>query len=296
MIVEIPNRFTRDTMYHLLEQVIDTDLQPRDEFIGLDFNSLATFIEPAGVTILSNLIEWLRKKSVNVAIWYPPDDPGFSGHPLTYLDDSMFFKRYLGKNITKNPAKRDTTVPLELITMDSSFQWMDNFTLWLSRQLGINIESLANIKMCFGEIFNNIRDHAFENQGCIFAQHYPRKNTINIAISDFGVGIPANIKKLHPSLNDAEAILKAFEEGFTTQTTPRNLGVGLHTLYTNIVEDNKGSLHIHSNYGILNATYGYNGPNTECFLRNSFYPGTLIEINLRTDNIFEEETEEEFEW
>jgi anti-sigma regulatory factor (Ser/Thr protein kinase) len=296
MIVELPSKFSRETMYHLLDKVIDNDLRPKDDFIGLSFETL-NFIEPPGVTILSNLIEWLIKNDVKVGLFYPESErPYFSSHPLKYLDDSKFFLRYMRKYITNNPQTRRTTMPLELINMESSFQWLDSFTRWLSRELNVKTSSLTNIKMSFGEIFNNIRDHAFENVGCTFAQHYPNKNLISIVISDFGVGIPTNIRKIHPSLNDAEAIRKAIEEGITSRTSPRNLGVGLHTLYKNVVEDNHGSIHIHSNYGILDSYYGYNGPKIEYYTKNSFYPGTLIEVNLRTNNIFEQDDEEEFDW
>ncbi|MDX8291436.1 ATP-binding protein [Metabacillus indicus] len=297
LLVSIPSKFTRQSMYTLLEQVIDGDLRPKSTDIRFLFNEL-TFIEPVGVTILSNLIEWLNKRDVMVYMKRPSVTED-KWDPIKYLDDSMFFKKYFGETLTSNAAVRSTTIRLQQISYSDSYQWLDsNFISWLSSRLSLTKQSLVDIKMCFGEIFNNIQDHAQQNIGCIFAQHFPAKNIVSIAISDFGVGIPNNIKKVYnPFLNDAQALEKAVEEGFTTKSTPRNRGVGLYTLIKNVVEDNGGSLHIHSNYGILNCTMGYTVPNYKSYIADSYYPGTLLEINIRTDQIPNiEEDEEEFEW
>src|SRR5690606_13738642 len=157
--------------------------------------------------------------------------------------------------------------------------------------------TLTTIRTCFGEIFNNIQDHAQESTGCIFAQHYPNKNQIKIAISDFGIGIPDNIRRINPSLQDHYAIEKASEEGFTSRTSPRNLGAGLHTIIENVVNNNNGAVHIHSNYGILSCIKGEDGVEKYPTLEQGFYPGTFIEVILRTDFIENiTDFEEEFEW
>lgn len=297
MKVALPKSFNRHTMYDLLNSVITSNLQPKDNEIDFDFREL-TFIEPSGVTILSNLFEWLYKEKVRINIFCPNEFGSGKNKAIKFLDDSMFFKKYCNLTLSEKPIVRATTMPLELISWERSFQWLDgNFTYWLSSRLCVTPQSLTNIKMCFGEIFNNINDHAQQNIGCVFAQHYPKNNEIKIAISDFGVGIPDNIRKISPSLQDHQALLKAIEEGFTSRTSPRNLGAGLHTLVTNVVNNIKGSVHIHSNYGILNCTYGQNGVLTEALLKNSFYPGTFIEVVLKTNNIENiEDYEEEFEW
>ena len=134
--------------------------------------------------------------------------------------------------------------------------------------------------------------------GCAFIQHSPYLNTVTIAISDFGVGIPYNISNMEPSLNDAQCIVKAVEEGYSTWTQPHNRGAGLVTLIDNVVGDNKGTVFIHSNNGVLECNWDDKKQIVmSSRLKNDFYPGTLIEINLRTDNIENvEEDEEDFEW
>lgn len=294
--VDIPSKFQRETMYSLLSSVIDNDLNPVDHNIELNFTKLR-FIEPSGITILSNLFEWLKRQGVNITLIHPKG-PFPKKNPIQFLDDSGFFERYLKYSLTSNPSRRSTTMPLKLVAYNNSYQWLDNdFTFWLSNQLGVSSESLTNIKISFGEIFNNIRDHAQENTGCIFAQHYPANDEVKIAISDFGIGIPKNVRKIEPSLLDDQALEKATTEGFTTRTTPRNLGAGLHTLIQNVVNDNGGAIHIHSNYGIISCTKGNDDIIKETSLKSAFYPGTFIEVILKTNNIHNiMDIEEEFEW
>jgi anti-sigma regulatory factor (Ser/Thr protein kinase) len=297
LIVRIPNRFLRETMYSLLDNVIDRDLNPKSAHIKFDFNYLS-FIEPTGITILSNLFEWLMKRGTRVTLSYPaqtlPND-----HPIKFLDDSGFFKRYLGQKINPLACVRATTMPLEKVTYDRSFQWLDSvFVTWLTNTLDVTTESIIDFKICLEELFNNIKDHAKEDTGCIFSQFYPRNNEVKISISDFGVGIPHNVKLQNPTFNDADALFNAIQEGFSTQSTPRNRGVGLHTLVKNVVEHNKGCVYIHSNNGILSCMNVNNVPTFTTTISNSFYPGTLIEVVLKVDNIeyIPMEEEETYTW
>lgn len=296
MLIDIPEQFTRETMYELLSKTIDSDFRPISNEIEFDFNSLK-FIEPTGVTILSNLVEWLRARNVNVQIIYP-EYFGIKKHcPIKYLDDSMFFAEYLGgETLNEYSNIRPTTLPLQKVAYKGSFQWLEQvFVTWLAGRLHVSRESVDGFRVCIDEIFNNINDHAAEDIGCVFVQQYPSSDVIKISISDFGVGIPHNVKNKHPSLNDAEALHKAAQKGFSTESTPQNRGIGLDNLITSVVKYNQGTVHIHSNNGILNCTNVNNNVELKPELAKGFYPGTLIEITLRTDNI-EDITKEEFSW
>lgn len=295
--VDIPSRFNRTTMYDFIDSVITDDMKPKDNEVTFSFNNL-TFIEPSGVTILSNLIEWLNQRDVNVILSYPKNSNREPTKGIKYLDDSNFFKHYLGKEITENANVRNTTIPIKLITYDQSYMWLEqNFIIWLSSRLNIKPDNFIDIIMSFGEIFNNIRDHANEKTGCIFAQHYPNKNQINISISDFGIGIPDTIRREYPWLDDEESLLKAIEEGVTSKSTPKNRGAGLKTLLENVVVNYGGTVQIRSYSGILSVN---KGEDNEFVLHSKIieqkYPGTFIEIILNTSNFVELNDEEEFEW
>lgn len=301
MEVALPQEgLNRKTMYDFLHTIIDGHGEPRASDIELHFTNIG-FVEPVGVTVLSNLTEWLIHKGVKLKYVYPtPTTTGFTqSEPLKYLDDSLYFARYLGgKPLRKYSRVRDTTVPLQVISVAESFQWFERVKNWLAPKIHVTTQSLGDLSMCLQEVFNNIRDHSTKQIGSTFIQHYPRTSTVSIAISDFGVGIPHNIRLREPSLNDAECLLKAIEAKFSTKSTPQNRGVGLDTLIYNTVVNNGGSVYIHSNYGILDCTEGFDGVEKRTRLTDIFYPGTLIQINLRTDTIenIPSDDEEEFEW
>ncbi|MED3986294.1 ATP-binding protein [Peribacillus simplex] len=297
--IYLPNRLTRLEINELMSKVINRDKEPISEEIVFNFTNLS-FIEPAGVTSLGNLFEWLRKKNVKTTIIWPKEIGKTKWCPIKYLDDSKFFLKYLGRKLNDESSVRETTIPLQNVTYSRSYQWLEaTFITWLAGQLGVKIATLGNIKTCLGEVFNNIRDHSSENIGLIYAQHFPARNKIVISIADFGVGIPTNIRKKSPALQDAEALVLAIEDGYSTYTSPRNLGAGLHTLIKNVVEDSNGTVHIHSGYGILNTEFVHNDIQVSSSTSNGFYPGTFLEICIDTSKIMEEdkyEIEEEFEW
>jgi hypothetical protein len=127
-------------------------------------------------------------------------------------------------------------------------------------------------------------------------QHYPRESRITIAISDFGVGIPYNVQRVRPDASDAECLECAIEQGFSTRSTPRNRGAGLDMLIHNVVNQNQGIVEIHSHKGSLFAEP--DGITTKTPDDPSHgYPGTLINISLRTDTIpSADNLAEDFSW
>ncbi|KXJ37250.1 hypothetical protein AX282_20710 [Bacillus spizizenii] len=302
--VRIPRVVKRNSMHLLIDKVIDSDMQPLNNQMNFNFCELE-YIEPPGVTVLSNLLQWLHSRNVEIIFTYPSDikdrrtKDRIKRDPLIYLDDSMFFKKYLGNCLTDRAAVRPTTIEIQDVAYNDSYQWLQfQFIPWLASRLDLNPVSLNDVSMCFGEIFNNIKDHAQQNIGCIFAQHYPNKHEVNITISDFGVGIPNTIRNVMPSLTDKEALERAVQEGFSSQSTPKNRGAGLHTLIQNIVINYGGEVHIRSFRGILTCTRNnFNELCLNSFYGENNYPGTFIEIILNTEHIENiEDDEEEFNW
>lgn len=105
-------------MYLLLKAVLDDNLEPKASNIIFDFTSL-NFIEPVGVTVLSNIFEWLRStKRVSFKFNYA------NTRPIQYLDDSGFFEIFLGQKLFQGSRVRVTTVPLELVSYDRSHDWL----------------------------------------------------------------------------------------------------------------------------------------------------------------------------
>lgn len=291
--VQLPSRLNKESIYRLVESVLDEEHNARCKTIYLDFGPLQ-FIDPAGVTVLSNLIEFLKRVGAKTY---------FKGHkalsvPVRFLDDSGFFKQYLGYPLVANASVRPTTLPLKLVEYKASYGYVGfNLVPWLATALRTDELSLSTIKVCFQEIFNNINDHSQVQIGCVFAQHYPKDDVIQMTVSDFGVGIPAKVQVVEPQHNDQQAIRRAAEQGFTTKSTVRNRGAGLDVLIKNVVAKNGGAIIIQSRRGILACTRGPDGlvkriPRSAA----GFYPGTLIQMSLHTRSFISDELDEEFSW
>ena len=106
---------------------------------------------------------------------------------------------------------------------------------WLRRRTNSPSCSFGNLKVCLAEIFNNIQDHSGQDIGCLFGQHHPNEQRMLIAISDFGVGIPTTVRNVRPRLDDAEALVHAIRDGFTSKLMPRHRGAGLALLLDNVL-------------------------------------------------------------
>ncbi len=291
--VTLPRSLNAGTIFTLIDSVIDPDENPRYSKIVFNWRNV-DFVEPIGVTVLSNLIEYLKKVGVRVSF----GDHTMGSQGLHYLDDAGFFRHYIQKSIYSGAAVRSTTLPLQLVDYDKSYNYVDRTLVpWLSNRFEMKEQNLGTIKVCFQEIFNNIRDHSQQSIGCSFAQHYPNNKEVKIAISDFGVGIPSNVKKVRSGLTDQQSIALACQEGFTTQSTKRNRGAGLDVLIKNVVGRNKGAIIIYSRRGVFSCAARGDMIDRTPRAARGFYPGTLLNIILRVNNnLGDDDAEEAFSW
>jgi len=261
--------------------------------IEIDFSTLG-FIRPSGVVFLSNLIKWLAAGGATVSL--TGLNPCRDSH--RFLDDSLFFEQHMGQKLAWHSSPRATTVPLREVTQAESHMWLrTSLVPWLAGRVSVPVPSLHQFQTCLSEIFNNIADHTVYDIGGIFVQHFPRENRVIISIADFGDGIPQSVRAVCPELTDVEAIQKAVEDGFTTKSTPRNRGAGLDYLLRVVVLQNGGCVTIYSQHGIVMFSRDNGAVKASPRTVDGFSPGTLFDIELRTDTIeVLDDEEEEFEW
>ncbi|MFM9940695.1 MAG: hypothetical protein ACKVP7_14520 [Hyphomicrobiaceae bacterium] len=259
----------------------------------VDFSRL-TFIRPLGVTFLSNFFDWLLGHKIQVKL------VGLEKYtaPLSYLDDSLFFERYLGRKLHPHSSPRVTTMPLISVAHQNSHEWLRNTMMpWLAARLGASRASLYPFQNCISEIFNNTKDHSTKDIASIFAQHFPNENIVRIAIADFGVGIPATARRIDKNLSDNAAIERAVRRGFTAKTTAGNQGIGLDDLMNSVVTINKGRVDILSLNGHVSFYSMGTGVAAQPLVSRGYCPGTTIDISLRTDTIEHvDEEPEELRW
>jgi anti-sigma regulatory factor (Ser/Thr protein kinase) len=282
--ISLPWSFKADTMYQFLSQVIDEQRDAKCSKVVFDFRQL-NFVEPVGVVVLSNIIEYFNRLKCKVI---------FKNHstltPGTkFLDDSLFFERYLGKRLFTGSSVRSTTIPLNLIHSEGAQNYLLNTVMpWVGSEVGMTPDSLAGVRVSLEEILHNVHDHSGVQIGCTFAQHFPNKSRIQIAISDFGAGIPNVVRQKIPDITDPASLRAACQEGFTTKSNVQNRGAGLPTLIKYVTQNNRGNVLIASGHGTLSSAPIPSGnPPYKITTRNTdgFYPGTLVRVILRTDTL-----------
>jgi anti-sigma regulatory factor (Ser/Thr protein kinase) len=280
-----------------LSKFIDNNGIPTDDEFVIDLCDL-TFAAPVGLVALTNTLNFLLKAKCTLSLLHPKTPT----EAIEYLDDCGFFDHFFNEKLypLREAKQRKTNIPLKVLKYEEYNSWLAGTVFpWMSRCLGFDIQSgWPTFSTVLGEIFNNINDHAGEGGdiASTIMQHFPRKSQVDIAISDFGEGIPSRVRGVLPGIgDDSAAILKAVEENFSTRSSPRNRGAGLDTIIRNTVDFNQGSVHIISGYGqVCFAPKRRDGYATAHPIR---YPGTLIRLILRTDTINQAEVyEEDLSW
>ncbi|MDP1663537.1 MAG: hypothetical protein Q8L79_00285 [Methylobacter sp.] len=308
---ELPASFNENTMLRFIDDTINEQRKTKCKKIYFNFSTLVS-IEPVGVVVLSNLIDHFDKINVDVIF------EGFEiqSEANLFLDQNGFFKHHLKEKYQpkrKYPQKRIKSNQKhycyknpQLVSSDDAMGYL-YFDLipWVEREVNLPEDSLSTLRSAIEEIFHNIRDHSGEKVGYVFAQYAKNRNEIQIVISDFGVGIPKLVKTKVPSISfDSDALCKACEEGFTTQSNVRNRGAGLPNLMKYITLRNSGTVLIISGKARVFANKNKGKIFSPEIIATQTqhdiaYPGTLVKVGLRTDTLkqFTEDTKEEvFEW
>ncbi|MGH8756983.1 MAG: histidine kinase [Burkholderiales bacterium] len=295
IVVKLPRDFNGDTMYPFIATVINEQCDAACKEITFDFTDLY-FIEPVAVVVLSNLIEYLLKLGVSTRF----TGLAFPSPGVIYLDDSGFFRHYLNAPLRPHAILRDTTLPLQLVANPRAIGYLyESMIPWIAQRLQTTAIALGTVRVCLEEIFHNISDHSGVNVGCVYAQHFPVKKELQIAVSDFGLGIPFNVWKVKPGVTASEALSLAIQEGFTTKSNVRNRGAGLAVLMKYVTLRNRGAVLITSGRANISAVARGEVMKITSREKSVSYPGTLIRVILNTDSLqalYQDIEQEEFSW
>jgi anti-sigma regulatory factor (Ser/Thr protein kinase)/anti-anti-sigma regulatory factor len=248
----------------------------------IDFSRLNK-ISPTGVTFLCNLAKWFedRGRAVRLANHNDRDRPA-----IEYMDDCGFFLDVEGLPIRPRAKPRPSTLPIERIKAETGHSWLESKLMpWLAPTLGMGRESLYPLGVCIGELLRNILDHSGRDAGSVFVQHFPGRNEVVISVADFGKRIPATVRAVAPNLDDAEAILRALQHGFSSKATPPKRGAGLDYLIETIIRTNGGRIDVFSGGGHVAAYHDKGTVQLMPVPGFGFCPGATFDITLRTDTI-----------
>ncbi|MEP2183983.1 ATP-binding protein, partial [Roseibium sp.] len=248
----------------------------------------------SGVVFLSNVARFLHRSGCKVTFCGMERD----AECMRFLDDARFFEQHIGKKIFPGSHVRQTTQPLVEVRHERSHNWLRTTLIpWVSASSNVPEHDLYNLQTCISEIFNNINDHSTQDVGSIFAQWYPKEKRVMLSVADFGTGIPNAVRSVDPELSDPAAIMRAFEECFSSKSSPRNRGLGLFDLQQNIVGRFGGIVTVYSLEGAVTFSDFQGSVIRREYDVEGYCPGTLIDIELSTDRIEITSGEREsFEW
>lgn len=277
-IVQLPVKFNLGALYRFTRDIVSPDGRPMDDVFIFDFEPL-NFIDGTGYTVLSNTLQWLIYQNVQCRLL---NYENLNRDAIIYLDGCGFFLQHLGSRLSYASELKNTTLPCKAVAHAQAHGWLEfNFSRSMCSWLMVSHGALGPIRTCIKELFHNISDHSTQNTGFVHAQHYPTAYRVNITVSDFGKGIPANICDRFGEMSDGSAILHASKEGVTSKSRPSNMGAGLSYLIDTVTM-NSGEVRIYSSGGSLHCARGPDGATRRSMEGRGSYPGTLVDIALDT--------------
>lgn len=244
--------------------------------VSFDF-SRCDFLRPNAVAFLGGLARLIQHRGGKVQLL----SATLSGAVQANLHQNGF-AHAMGANTS---AWQGNAIPYQEYLTEDKDKIVESLKRdWLGRGW-INLSSeLANrISGQTWEIFANAFEHSKTPVGVFCCgQYMPKRKELLLAVADFGVGIPSNVRIYlqNPAMSACDAMRWAFTGGHTTQpqqTFPR--GLGLELLKTFVRKAN-GVMRVFSHDGRAKIDpQGETYENTE-----SFFEGTLVQIRLLCDD------------
>jgi len=210
IVAEIPYRLTHsECCQFLTERIVAPVANNLSGDVIFDFSKVG-FVDPSGVAALYNALQYLSSKKRGIK---------FVGHDLRteaniYLDDSGFFSECFPQRVFEDRPRRQTTVPLHVFDTQNYYGHLTSQLMpWIATSVDMDAESLEVLRTTLEEAYHNVTYHSGVNRGCVFAQHFPRKDELEVVISDHGYGIPVRVRGKLPNASDPDALRMAFKKG-----------------------------------------------------------------------------------
>ena len=207
-----------------------------------------------------------------------------------YLD-SFGFNQFCSKKYKNNfwQPNDEKIFPLWKIEQEKVALYPNKIQEYFERNQ-FNGKSLSALSISLAELLNNVFDHSGSSiSGYTFTQYNSTTNSIIVSVCDFGVGIPNKVNEYLQSkgetlLGNMEALKKAFQNRFSTQSKPHNRGFGLDNILSNVKALNSKMLILSNNslYRLLDDEESF-------YERGVYFPGTLVVIWLDTKKLPERE-------
>ena len=243
--------------------------------------------EPYHIVLLSCWIEFIKKKGYNNYLTTQNKELD------TFIREDIDIRKYW---TTINTDHIDSPDPSRLnlwrIVKGRDEEYRISVDKYFSNKFPDKDFFMLNNCLC--ELYFNIFDHS-ESDGIAFSYiHYDdSKETIRIAICDFGKGIANTIRNAYPNIqNDEDALVKSLEKGISAKTQKHNAGFGLDNVLSCLGEGSQ--LKIISNGAFLISLKKEDQIETKTYKLSFYFKGTLIYFDLNISGFENTEINKEF--
>ncbi|MBA7671744.1 hypothetical protein ES703_79907 [subsurface metagenome] len=250
--------------------------------VTFDFSE-CDFLRPNAVAFLGGLARLVEHRRHRVEFdWHTANDKILAILRQNGFAGAFGYMRTLGGPGSSIPYREDLTCAAGAkndVINYLKFNWLGNGWVRVSSKLRDAIVGRV------WEIYDNAFLHSESTIGVFSCgQFFWRMGLLKLSVVDFGVGIPASLRrhlKAHPfveHLTAAQCLRWAFQQGSSTKHDTTRRGNGL-VLLKEFINVNHGRLEIYSQDGYALIEGGKEKFNN----RRIFFQGTLVNITLRCD-------------
>lgn len=286
-VITFPSLNRGEWLRVISEATYATDIDPLDKVI-VDITCVKSIeeLQAVHITTLACLIEDLRNRGRCSSLDLRTETDTI----MNFFIDELGIQRYFMQN--ENFVETETETIFNLWRINDAEKETRSYQIaeYLEKRFFQN-KDLSAVQLSIVEAYYNIFDHADANGNAWSYMVFDKaKQKLYVAICDFGTGIANKVREHVPTItSDADAIEKAMEERFTTQSREHNGGRGLGSIRYACTEDDV--LRILSQTGLLFVKRDAIRKYTSNFL----FPGTLIYYELSLEHFEDKEIIDTFE-
>ena len=155
-------------------------------------------VTPLHIVTLSGLIDSLKRRGLEVFIL---------GNPTgDYIYNELHFKDYFLENRSYMPSRDESILSLWRVKENELDMHPDLIQDYLKKAF-FRDKDLSAVKISLLEAYYNIMDHAdARNNAWSMMMYDEGTQKLSVAVCDFGIGIPASVRKVLPDIPDTQAI------------------------------------------------------------------------------------------
>lgn len=241
-------------------------------------------LEPVHLVTLACLIQFLYDR--NYKVFLSKSNEELSNYIFNDLNFSEYWKGHKNHVDAKTSYNIFNLWRIVDSEKDSYASYIVNF---FNRNYFRN-KDLSALSVSLVEAFYNVFDHAkAQNNAFMLLRYEEDKQMLQIAISDFGIGIANSVRQFNSyfARTDIDAITWAIRDRSTVKSTKHNKGMGMGNILAIAKE-----ARIFSGNGI----YVIVGESKRAVTTTFAFPGTLIYLNVDLSTFDDEIILDTFNW